>query len=143
MTAVAARSRSGSRSRPTRRHLGVVRAEGVHPLSALAGTFAGVGVVFIFAALFGLAISHTMLAQGEDRLVEMDSRLDVSSERNRELSAEVAALEAPERVEQEAEGRLGMIRPEQVQWLVEVDPHTEFDTGSLGALVIDRGDPTS
>jgi cell division protein FtsB len=143
MTAAVARSRSGSRSRPTRRHLGVVREEGMHPLSALAGTVAGVGVVFVVAALFGLAISHTMLAQGEDRLVEMESRLDASSERNRELSAEVAALEAPERVEQEAEGRLGMIRPEQVQWLVEVDPHTEFDAGSLGELAIDGGVPTS
>jgi cell division protein FtsB len=143
MTAAVARSRSGSRSRPTRRHLGVVREEGMHPLSALAGTVAGVGVVFVVAALFGLAISHTMLAQGEDRLVEMESRLDAASERNRELSAEVAALEAPERVEQEAEGRLGMIRPEQVQWLVEVDPHTEFDAESLGELAIDGGVPTS
>ena len=148
MTAVArsrasGRARSGNRSRPTRRHLGVVREEGVHPVSALAGTFAGVGVVFVVAALFGLAIAHTMLAQGEDRLVEMDARLDVAAERNRELSAEVAALEAPDRVEQEAEGRLGMIRPEEVQWLVEIDPHTEFDAESLGDLTIGSGAPSS
>lgn len=148
MTAVARsrtsrRARSGGRSRPTRRHLGVVRSESVPPLSALGGTFAGVGVVFLVAALFGLAISHTMLAQGEDRMVEMDARLDVAVERNRELSAEVAALEAPERVEQEAEGRLGMVRPDEVQWLVEIDPHTEFHPGSLGELTIEAGRPPS
>jgi cell division protein FtsB len=148
MTAVArsrtsGRARAGNRSRPPRRHLGVVREDGVHPGSVLAGTFAGVGIVFVVAALFGLAIAHTMLAQGEDRLVEMEARLDVAAERNRELSAEVAALEAPDRVEQEAEGRLGMIRPEEVQWLVEIDPHTEFDAESLGALTIEPGAPSS
>ena len=137
MTAVA-RPRAGTRSRPNRRHLGVVREEGMYPLAALAGTFAGVGAVFIVAALFGLAIAHTMLAQGEDRLVEMDTRLDAASERNRELSAEVAALEAPERVEQQAEGRLGMVRPEQVQWLVAVDPHTELDAASVDDFAVDR-----
>ncbi len=142
MTAVA-RTRSTGRSRPDRRHLGVVREDGVQTLSALAGTFAGVGVVFVVAALFGLAIAHTMLAQGEDRIVEMDARLDVAAERNRELSAEVAALEAPERVEREAEGRLGMVRPEQVQWLLEIDPHTELDPGSLGELTTDPGAPSS
>ena len=137
------RARSSHRSGPARRHLGVVREEGVPALSALAGTVAGVGVVFLVAALFGLAIAHTMLAQGEDRLVEMDARLDAAAERKRELSADVAALEAPERVEREAEGRLGMVRPERVQWLVEIDPHTELDTASLGDLAIETGAPSS
>ncbi len=142
MTALA-RTRSSHRSGPARRHLGLVREDGVPALSALAGTVAGVGVVFIVAALFGLAIAHTMLAQGEDRLVEMDARLDVAAERNRELSADVAALEAPERVEREAEGRLGMVRPERVQWLVEIDPHTELDAGHLDDLAIEPGAPSS
>lgn len=147
MTAVARsrptrRARSGTRSGAAR-HLGVVRDEAVPALSAVAGTFAGVAVVFVVAALFGLAIAHTMLAQGEDRLVEMGARLDVAAERNRELSADVAALEAPDRVEQEAEGRLGMVRPEQVQWLVEVEPHTRFDAERLGDLVAQPGAPSS
>ena len=142
MTALS-RSRSGSRARSNRRHLGVVRAETSQPWTAVAGTFAGVGVVFVVAALFGLAIAHTMLAQGEDRLVEMDMRLDAASERNRELSAEVAALEAPERVEIEAEGRLGMVRPDEVRWLVAVDPHTELDPGSLDGFTTEPEAPPS
>jgi len=142
MTALA-RARSSHRSGSARRHLGVVREEGVPALSALAGTVAGVGVVFLVAALFGLAIAHTMLAQGEDRLVEMDARLDAAAERNRKLSADVAALEAPERVEREAEGRLGMVRPDRVQWLVEIDPHTELDAAGLGDLAIETGAPSS
>lgn len=142
MTAVA-RSRHGSRSRPDHRHLGVVREEGVQPWAAVAGTFAGVGAVFLIAALFGLAIAHTMLAQGEDRMLEMETRLAAASERNRELSAEVAALEAPERVEHEAEGRLGMVRPEQVRWLVAVEPHTELDPGMMEGFTADREGATS
>lgn len=142
MTALA-RARASNRSGPARRHLGVVSEEAVPALSALAGTVAGVGVVFLVAALFGLAIAHTMLAQGEDRLVEMDARLDAAAERNRELSADVAALEAPERVEREAEGRLGMVRPERVQWLVEIDPHTELDAAGLGDLAMETGAPSS
>lgn len=142
MTALA-RSRGGARSRSNRRHLGVVRAENAQPWAAVAGTFAGVGAVFVIAALFGLAIAHTMLAQGEDRLVEMDTRLDAASERHRELSAEVAAMEAPERVEVEAEGRLGMVRPDQVRWLVAVDPHTELDPGSLDGFTTEPEAPPS
>lgn len=115
----------------------------MHRLATVAGTFAGVGAVFVIAALFGLAIAHTMLAQGEDHLVEMDTRLDAASERNRELSAEVAALEAPERVEQEAEGRLGMVRPEQVRWLAAVDPHTELDPRTMDGFTVDQEVPPS
>ncbi len=138
MTAVAG-NRLPSRGGSQRRHLGVVGEEGVRALSGVTGTVVGVGIVFVVAALFGLAVSHTMLVQGEDRLVEMNRRLETASERYRELSAEVAGLESPARVEAEAEGRLGMVRPERVSWLVEVDPHTELSARDLDGLLPEQG----
>ncbi|CAN5852970.1 hypothetical protein BH24ACT3_BH24ACT3_04920 [soil metagenome] len=77
---------------------------------------AGLVVVMLFAALFGLAIFHTVLAQGQVRLDHLDQRVDqaqASYERNR---LEVAQLESPERIV-EAARSAGMVPASDITYL--------------------------
>jgi cell division protein FtsL len=70
----------------------------------------------VFALLFGVAIAHTVLVEGQVRLDELDRELTVEQARYQELRQEVAALESPSRVVAAAHEQ-GMVTPEDLVYL--------------------------
>ena len=77
-----------------------------------------VTVVILFASLFGLAVFHTVLVQGQARLDRIDARVASQEARAQELRLQVAGLEAPSRIVAEARGRLGMVSPAEITYLM-------------------------
>lgn len=84
-----------------------------------AGLVIGVGVTFVFVLMLGLVAFQAKLAQGQMRLDRTERQLREAETRYAQLRLEVAQLEAPTRVIEEAR-RLGLVRPapEDVTYLV-------------------------
>ena len=83
----------------------------------------------VFVTLFAVAISQTLLVQGQIRLDALDSQLSTEQARYQELRKDVAEAESPARVVAAAEA-LGMVTPED---LVYLQPDVSDDTtGSDG-----------
>ena len=82
-------------------------------------------MVIVCAALtialaFGVAVSHVIVAQNQDRLDTLNRRLDLAQARYEELRYQVAELESPERIVAAAQDRLGMIEPPKVNYVAPV-----------------------
>src|SRR5690606_24372221 len=80
-----------------RRHLRVVN-PGDRVRRRLTPAFGVVATVILFVTLFLVAISHTVLVQGQVRLDALDAELAAEQARYQELRKEVAEMESPERI---------------------------------------------
>jgi cell division protein FtsL len=68
----------------------------------------------LFASLFGLAVFHAMLVQGQSTIDSLDAQIsEARSERDR-LRLDLAEKEAPERILATALDELGMLPPDDV-----------------------------
>jgi cell division protein FtsL len=70
------------------------------------------------AAVFGVVITHVVLAQEQFRLAHLQSKAAAEQAKNEQLKLEVAQLQSPARVVSAAEQRLGMVPPSSVTYLV-------------------------
>lgn len=103
-----------------RRHLRVVRpADRVR--RRLTPAFGVVATVVLFVTLFLVAISHTVLVQGQVRLDGLDADLAAEQARYQELRKELAEMESPSRVVAAAEA-LGMVSPDDLVYLQPTAP---------------------
>jgi cell division protein FtsL len=69
-----------------------------------------------FGALFGVAVSHALLIEGQLRLDRLDQQVAEEQARYERLRLDVAGLESPERILADAQ-EMGMVPPEEVTWL--------------------------
>jgi cell division protein FtsL len=72
--------------------------------------------LLLFAALFGVAVSHALLIEGQASLDSLDKQVAQEQERYEELRVQRAALESPDRIVAEA-GKMGMVPAQEVTWL--------------------------
>ncbi len=87
-----------------------VRRKRVRFLGAVAG-------LIVVGSLFGLAAFHAVLVQGQVRVDTLTSKVAEQQARYQQLRRQVAELESPRRVVDEAVGRLGMVEPDRVEYL--------------------------
>jgi cell division protein FtsL len=84
---------------------------------------AGVALtVLAFVALFGVAASHALLIQNQADVDALDERVAAEQARYEELRLEVAQLESPQRIMEEATTTLGMVPPGETVWLTPDEP---------------------
>lgn len=95
------------------------------------GTFVG---IVVFVALLALAASHALLVQGQIELDALELQVAEQQESYHRARLEVATLEAPERIVEEARARLGMVRPADVVYLT---PAEATDDDGVPELVDD------
>ena len=111
------------------RHLRVVppnrRARPALRLSPRAGVML---TILLFVALFGVAVSHALLIEGQAKVDDLDQQVAAEQARYEELRREVAELEAPQRILGEATGELGMVPAGDPVWL---SPDEPAPTGEL------------
>lgn len=69
---------------------------------------------------FGVVASHVLVAQNQNRLDNLNRRLDAEQTRYERLRFQLAELESPERVVSKAHSRLGMVEPTQVKYVAPV-----------------------
>lgn len=103
-----------------RRHLRVVN-PGDRVRRRLTPAFGVVATVILFVTLFLVAISHTVLVQGQVRLDALDAELAAEQARYQELRKEVAEMESPARIVAAAEA-LGMVSPDDLVYLQPTTP---------------------
>jgi cell division protein FtsL len=111
------------------RHLRVVRSPraGLHiGLSPRAGV---VLTVAVFAALFGVAVSHALLIESQATVDELNQTVAAEQARYERLRLDVAELESPQRITAEAQDRLGMVPAGEVVWLTPDEPAPAVDSG--------------
>lgn len=88
--------------------------------------------ILLFTALFGVAVSHALLIEGQLRLDRLDQQVAEEQSRYERLRLDVAELESPERILADAQ-QMGMVPPDQVVWL------TPDQATSAGAGAPDSG----
>lgn len=71
------------------------------------GTVAG-GLLFV--ALFAIAGAHSLIVQQQRHIDDVNGRITVAEDRAEALKVELAELQSPERIVQEARDRLGMVQ---------------------------------
>lgn len=76
-----------------------------------------VAAVVVVASLFGLAAFQAVLVQGQVRVDTLANQMAEEQAHYQQLRREVAELESPQRVVDEAVGRLGMVKPDRVEYL--------------------------
>jgi cell division protein FtsL len=105
------------------RHLRVVppnrRARAALRLTPRAGVML---TILLFVALFGVAVSHALLIEGQAKVDDLGQRVAAEQARYEELRREVAELEAPQRILAEATGKLGMVPAGDPVWLSPDEP---------------------
>lgn len=99
------------RPRPARPALRVVPG---HQRRGVVGTVVALTVLALFASLFGLAVFHTMLVEGQSTVDDLDDRLVVAESETERLRLQIAELESPERILTVATEDLGMVPPDDV-----------------------------
>jgi len=115
------------RERERERHLRVVRPDR-RRLNVRLSPRAGVALtVLLFVALFGLAVSHTVLIESQASVDGLDQRVAAEQARYEELRQQVAELESPQRILGEATQELGMVPAGEKIWLT---PNEPAPTGS-------------
>jgi cell division protein FtsL len=90
----------------------------------------GAGVVLtvlLFVALFGVAVSHALLIEGQAKVDDLDQQVAAEQARYEELRRDVAELESPQRILGEATGELGMVPAGNPVWLSPDEPAPSND----------------
>lgn len=83
--------------------------------------------------VFGILGLRVVLAQGQGRIDVLEAQVAGAEAQNQHLRLEVARLESPQRIVDEARTRLGMLPPESVTYLAPV-PLPEQPSTGLGTL---------
>lgn len=83
------------------------------------------GGLLLVASLFAVVVSHAVLVSGQGRLDGLQQQVAEEQSRYQALRLEVAELEAPGRIVEEAQGRLGMVSPPEITYLTPVPPDVE------------------
>ena len=83
--------------------------------------------VLLFVALFGVAVSHALLIEGQARVDDLDQQVAAEQARYEELRRDVAELESPQRILGEATGKLGMVPAGDPVWLSPDEPAPSND----------------
>jgi cell division protein FtsL len=97
------------------RHLKVVRKSPPNRFRLTPKT--GVSLTaLLFGGLFGVAVSHALLIEGQLRLDRLDQQVAEEQARYERLRLDVAELESPERILTDAQ-EMGMVPPQDVTWL--------------------------
>ena len=86
-----------------------------HRLLAPATTL---GLVSVAVLIFAILLEQVMLSQSAFDLTRLRERLEAAEDRHQRLTFEAARLDDPERIEDYARDRLGMILPEDVRFMV-------------------------
>jgi cell division protein FtsL len=94
--------------------------------------------LLLFAALFGVAVSHALLIESQARLDKLDDQVAAEQDRYERLRMERAELESPERIVDEAQ-QMGMVPAEDVTWLAP-DQAPPGDTGAPADEAADTSD---
>ena len=102
-----------------------------------------VTVVILFASLFGLAVFHTVLVQGQAQLDRLDARVASQEATAQELRLGVAELEAPSRIVAEAQDRLGMVSPAAITYLMPSPAPTTPPTEEVDSEIQQPNDASS
>ncbi|MFT7473432.1 MAG: cell division protein FtsL [Verrucomicrobiales bacterium] len=84
--------------------------------------FSVVAIVVVFGSLLGIVVVQTFIVQNRVQLDAVTSDLVEVRERNQQLRLQVIELEAPERILDTAVNRLGMVRPDERNYLPGIDP---------------------
>jgi cell division protein FtsL len=105
------------------RHLRVVPANRrARPALRLSPRTGVLLTILLFVALFGVAVSHALLIEGQAKVDDLDQQVAAEQARYEELRREVAELEAPQRILGEATGKLGMVPAGDPVWLSPDEP---------------------
>lgn len=116
-------ARPGPADGGRRRHLRVVPPDRRRRLGLRLSPRTGVVVtVLLFVALFGVAVSHTLLIESQIELDALDQQVAAEQARYEALRVDVAGLESPDRIMAEARDALGMVPPDDVVWLTPDEP---------------------
>jgi hypothetical protein len=144
---VRAPQRIAPRRAPARRpELRVVGPEAA-PQRLRVATVGALATVTVFGLLFALAMFQIALVQGQQHLDELDTKVQASQQRYEALRLQVAQLESPEHIVDEAINRLGMVPPPGTTYLTP-DGAVTADTAAAGtadpeAASADATDPES
>ena len=95
----------------------------------------------MFATLLALAVSHTVLVEGQVHLDDLDSQLVTEQARYQELRTDVAELESPTRIVQAAQD-MGMVTPDDLQYLQPPAPDVSTVGPTTGDDIEPGADPT-
>jgi cell division protein FtsL len=90
----------------------------------------------LFATLLAVAVSHTVLVQGQVRLDDLDAQLVAEQARYQVLRTKVASLESPDRIVEAAEAQ-GMVIPDDLVYLQPSAP----DASAVGPTTGDDSEP--
>lgn len=74
-------------------------------------------VVLVFGAAFALVVFQTILVQNQQRLDQLEERIDEETDRYQRNRLQIAELESPDHIVAEATQRLGMVPPPGVTYL--------------------------
>jgi cell division protein FtsL len=108
---------------PRDRHLRVVPDRRRPSLGLRLSPRAGVLLtVLLFATLFGVAVCHALLIEGQAKVDDLDQQVAAEQARYEELRRDVAELESPQRILAEATGKLGMVPAGDPVWLSPDEP---------------------
>jgi cell division protein FtsL len=105
-----------------RRHLRVVVPAGGRWGLRLSPRVGVLLTVLAFVALFGVAVCHALLIEGQARVDDLDQRVAAAQARYERLRLHVAELESPQRIAKEAQDELGMVPAGKTVWLTPDDP---------------------
>lgn len=92
----------------------------------------------LFATLLAVAVSHTVLVQGQVRLDRLDAELSVEQARYQRLRKDVAEQESPARVVAAAQEQ-GMVTPDDLVYLQPTAP----DLSTVGPTTGDDTEPAA
>ena len=112
------------------------------------GVIGAVGAVAVFAVLFGLVLFQTVMVQNQSRLDRLDTQIRDEQGRYQQLRLQVAQLESPARIVDEATHRLGMVPPPGTSYLTPSSTDAAAATAATAATAVAgpstaAGDPTA
>ncbi len=74
-------------------------------------------VALVGLILFAVVAFHVVLSQGQFRIEAMRDKIEAEQDEYSRMRLQVAQLESPARIKNEAQTRLGMVRPDRVRAL--------------------------
>lgn len=121
-TTATARTAAGPAPRPARGRPGPRPVPPSVPRRGRMRVTGVVAAVLVLVLMVGLVAFHAVIVQRQLALDALNEQVAEAARDNELLRLEVARLEAPGRIVAEATGRLGLVEPERVVYLVPVSP---------------------